>query len=143
MTGLRFLGHEEMFRTMLVEDSFLLREIVKYRLQDQFPSMDIIEATDGMEAFQKINGRPPNLIFMDISLPGETGLKLTTRIKTDYPDVTIIILTGEDSPEYREAAARYKANYFFSKGAIATDEILKLVKSIILGKGFNADGSDN
>ena len=142
MTGLRFLGHEEMFRTMLVEDSLLLREIVKYRLQDQFPSMDIIEATDGMEAFQKINGRPPNLIFMDISLPGETGLELTTRIKTDYPDVTIIILTGEDSPEYREAADRSMADYFFSKGAISNNGIFTLVKSILLTKGFNADGSE-
>ena len=104
MTSLRLRGHEEMFRTMLVEDSSLLREIVKYHLQDQFPSMDIIEAADGVEAFQKIDGHPPNLIFMDISLPGESGLELTRRIKADYPDVTIIILTSHDSPEYREAA---------------------------------------
>jgi hypothetical protein len=38
---------------------------------------------------------------------------------------------------------RCRANYFLSKGSITTDEIFKLVKSIILGKGFNADGSDN
>ena len=132
-----------MFKTMLVEDSSSFRKTIKYNLQDQFPSMDIIEAADGVEAFQKIDGHPPNLIFMDISLPGENGLELTRKIKADYPGVIIIILTSHDSPEYREAAARYKANYFFSKGAIATDEILKLVKSIILGKGFNADGSDN
>ena len=142
MTSLRLRGHEEMFRTMLVEDSSLLREIVKYHLQDQFPSMDIIEAVDGVEAFQKIDGHPPNLIFMDVSLPGESGLELTRRIKADYPDVTIIILTSHDSPEYREAADRSKADYFFSKGAISNDGIFTLVKSILLTKGFNADGSE-
>ena len=93
-----------MFHTMLVEDSPSFRQVVKDNLQDQFPSMDIIEAADGVEAFQKIDGHPPNLIFMDISLPGESGLELTRRIKADYPDVTIIILTSHDSPEYREAA---------------------------------------
>ena len=132
-----------MFKTMLVEDSTSFRQVVKNNLQDQFPSMDIIEAADGVEAFQKIDSHPPNLIFMDISLPGENGLELTRKIKADYPGVIIIMLTSHDSPEYREAAIRCKANYFLSKGSIATDEIFKLVKSIILQKGFNVDGSDN
>jgi DNA-binding NarL/FixJ family response regulator len=132
-----------MFKTMLVEDNPSFRQIVKANLQDQFPSMDIIEAADGVEALRKIDFRPPNLILMDITLPGENGLELTRKIKADYPGVTIIILTSHDELEYREAAIRSKANYFLSKGSIATDEIFKLVKSIILRKGFNADGSDN
>jgi len=132
-----------MFRTMLVEDSFSFRQVVKDNLQDQFPSMDIIEAADGVEALQKIDGRPPNLIFMDINLPGENGLELTRKIKADYPNVIIIILTSNDSPEYREAATRYKADYFFSKGALLNDGIFTLVKSILFKKGFSEDGSDS
>jgi DNA-binding NarL/FixJ family response regulator len=130
-----------MFRTMLVEDSSSFRQVVKDDLQDQFPSMNIIEAADGVEAFQKIDGHPPNLIFMDISLPGENGLELTRRIKANYPDVIIVILTSHDLPEYREAAIQCKADYFFSKGAILNYGIFTLVKSILLTKGFNADGS--
>jgi DNA-binding NarL/FixJ family response regulator len=104
--------------------------------------MDIIEAEDGVEAFQKIDAHPPNLIFMDINLPGENGLELTSRIKADYPNVIIIIVTSHDSPEYREAAMRSKADYFFSKGALLNDGVFTLVKSILLTKGFNADGSE-
>ena len=132
-----------MFKTMLVEDSTSFRQIVKNNLQDQFPSMDIIEAGNGVEAFQKIDSHPPNLILMDITLPGENGLELTRKIKADYPGVIIIILTSHESPEYREAAIRCKANYFLSKGSITTGEIFKLVKSILSEKGFNADGSDS
>jgi DNA-binding NarL/FixJ family response regulator len=131
-----------MFKTMLVEDNASFRQVVKSNLQVQFPSMEVIEAADGAEAFQKFDSYPPNLIFMDIQLPGENGLELTRKIKADYPDIIIIILTSHDLPEYREVAARNKADYFLSKDSIATDQICKLVRSILLEKGFNADGSD-
>jgi DNA-binding NarL/FixJ family response regulator len=132
-----------MFRTMLVEDNSSFRQLVRNDLQSQFPSMNIIEAGDGVEAFQKIDAHPPNLIFMDIKLPGENGLELTRKIKADHSDIIIIILTSHDLPQYREAAMRCKANYFLSKGSIGTGEISRLVKSILLEKGFNADGSDS
>jgi DNA-binding NarL/FixJ family response regulator len=126
---------------MLVEDNSSFRQLVKNDLQSQFPSMNIIEAGDGNQAFQKIDSHHPNLIFMDIQLPGENGLELTRKIKADHPEIIIIILTSHDLPEYREAAMENKANYFLSKDS-KTSEIFKLVKSILLEKGFNADGSD-
>jgi len=76
-----------MFKTMLIEDSSSFRQLVKNSLEDQFPSMEIIEAADGVEAYEKIDSHPPNLIFMDIQLPGKNGLELTKKIKADYPDI--------------------------------------------------------
>jgi len=130
-----------MFTTMLVEDSLSFRHLVKDNLQNQFPSMDIIEAKDGTEALQKIDSHPPNLIFMDIRLPGENGLELTRKIKTGHPDIIIIILTSNDSLEYQEAATRNRANYFLSKDSTGSREISMLVRAILSEKGFNADGS--
>jgi DNA-binding NarL/FixJ family response regulator len=132
-----------MFRTMLVEDGFTLREIMKYTLEHQFSSMEIMEASDGIEALQKIASQLPHLIFMDISLPGENGLKLTEKIKKDHPEILVIILTGYDLPEYREAATRSKADYFLSKSATTMDQLSGLVKSILSRKGFNPDGSES
>jgi DNA-binding NarL/FixJ family response regulator len=101
--------------------------------------MEIIEATDGVEAFQKIDLCPPDLIFMDIRLPGQNGLELTRRIKADHPDIIVIVLTSYESPEYREAAIRFKADYFFSKDTITNGEIFTLVKSIVSKKGASAE----
>ena len=126
---------------MLVEDSPSFKQLVKDSLQNQFPSMDIIEAQDGAEALQKIDFHPPNLIFMDITLPGENGIELTRKIKTDHPDIIIVILTSHDSLEYREAATRNRASYFLSKGSTGSSEISALVRAILMEKGFNADGS--
>jgi DNA-binding NarL/FixJ family response regulator len=134
-------GGNVMFKTMLVEDSPPFRKLLKDSLKNRFPFMDISEAGGGVEAVQKIGSYPPNLIFMDIQLPGENGLELTRKIKADYPNIIIIVLTDYDLPEYREAAIRYKADYFFAKDEMVTDGIFKLVKSILLEKGFNSNGS--
>lgn len=128
---------------MLVEDRFTIRELIKCNLEHQFSSMEIMEASDGIEALQKIGSHLPHLIFMDISLPGENGLNLTEKIKKNHPEIMVIILTGHDLPEYREAATRSKADYFLSKSATTMDQFSDLVKLILSRKGFNADGSEN
>ncbi len=136
-------GTSKMFKTMLVEDNSLFRSVFKEGLKSRFPSMAITEAGDSEEALKEIGALPPQLIFMDIRLPGENGLELAKRIKTDHPEITIIIFTSHNFPEYREAAVRYKADYFLSKSSVATEEIFKLVKIILLEKGFNPNGSDS
>jgi DNA-binding NarL/FixJ family response regulator len=96
--------------------------------------MEIFEASKGEEALQIIDANPLDLIFMDIRLPGESGLDLTSKVKVKYPDLVVIIMTSYDTPEYREAAVQAKANYFLSKGSSSKEGILKLVESILAGK---------
>jgi len=132
-----------MFKTMLVEDNSPFRTVFKEGLKSRFPSMTITEAGNPGEALKEIDDVPPHLIFMDIRLPGENGLELARRIKTDHPEITIIIFTSHNFPEYREAALRYKADYFLSKTSVATEEIFKLVKIILLEKGFKVNGSES
>jgi two-component system response regulator YesN len=132
-----------MFRILIVEDSFLFRKLLKETLQSRFPSMEIIEATDGKEALQKIDSSSPNLVFMDIELRGENGLELTKRIKTQYPQIIIIILTSHDLQEYREAAYQNNANYFLSKGSSTKAEILALVDSILSDRQSLTDKEPN
>jgi len=120
-----------MAKILIVEDNIFFRELLKETLNSRFPSVDVFEASDGKEALQKIETHLPNLIFMDIKLPEESGLELTKKIKARYPDVVIIILTSYDLPEYREAAHQYKADHFLAKGSATKEEILRLVDSIL------------
>jgi len=120
-----------MFNAMLVEDNILFRESLRDSLRLRFPSIEIAEAGNGAEALGKIDSLPPNLIFMDIQLPGQNGLELTEKIKKLHPDIVIIILTNYDLPEYREAAAKFKADYFFSKDSITLEDIVTLVKPML------------
>jgi two-component system response regulator YesN len=133
-TGLTKRGKIDGPRVLIVEDSPVFRKLLKETLHSRFPSMQISEAEDGKEALQEVKDFCPELIFMDIKLPGETGLELTKKIKAQCPDMTVIILTSYDTPEYREAAVQSKANYFLSKGSSTREGILTLVKSILNGK---------
>ena len=121
-----------MMRALIVEDSSIYRQLLKEALQSRFPSMDVLEATDGKEVLEKVEIDHPDLILMDIKLPGESGLDLTKKIKGQHPDIVVIVLTAYDIPEYREAAYQYKANYFLSKGSASKETILALVESILL-----------
>jgi DNA-binding NarL/FixJ family response regulator len=119
-----------MVMTLLVEDNVTFRGSLKETLHSRFPTMNIKEAGDGEEALQKIKASVPDLIFMDIKLPGENGLSLTRKIKIEYPDVVIVILTSYDLPEYREAAFQYHADYFITKASLST-EIVEVVESAL------------
>jgi YesN/AraC family two-component response regulator len=119
-----------MLRVLLVEDNRVFREIFKQNICEHFPAMLIDEAENGDEALQKINAAPPHLIFMDIRLPGVNGLQLTQKIKKDFPNIRIAILTGYDMPEYRQAAIRYGADRFFVKESLKWDEIKSFVESL-------------
>lgn len=124
-------GPVEVHRVLLVEDSTIFRTLLKEALQSRFPTMEIFEASDGKEAMRQIAVHPPHLIFMDVKLPGESGLDLTARIKAKYPHLTVIVLTSYDSPEYREAAVKVKADHFLAKGSSSREGILALVESVL------------
>jgi CheY-like chemotaxis protein len=118
------------FKVLIVEDSTLFRQLLKEILHDRFPSIEVREAVDGKEAFEEIEASQPDLIFMDIRLPGENGIELTQKVKTRYPNIIVIILTGYDLPEYRDLACQY-ADYFFSKDSSTTENIFALIQSIL------------
>jgi len=121
-----------MVTALLVEDNVAFRESLRETLHSRFPAIGVAEAGDGEEALREIEACVPDLIFMDIKLPGENGLSLTKRIKTAHPDVVVVVLTSYDLPEYREAAFQYHANHFIAKTSIST-KIVEVVESILSG----------
>jgi DNA-binding NarL/FixJ family response regulator len=95
--------------------------------------MVIEEAGDGNEALRKVKDVLPDLVFMDIGLPGESGIEVTKKIKKDFPGITVIILTSYDLPEYRDAAFECGATCFITKDSLIWEEIEALIKSISSG----------
>ena len=122
-----------MCRALIVEDSSTYRQSFKEVLLARFPAMVVEEEPDGSKLFPKIDAFHPNIVFMDIRLPGENGLELTKKIKTNYPSIIVLILTSYDLPEYRQAATQSKADYFVTKGS-STSDLLDLIELICPGQ---------
>lgn len=126
-----------MERILIVDDNAFFLQFLKETLHSRFPSIDILEAANGEEALQKIKTLPPDAIFMDLRLPGENGLELTKKIKAQYPDIIVVILSNYDLPEYREAAYQCRANHFLPK-----DSFLKMINSILPNRNIDQDDSN-
>jgi len=122
---------EKVLRTLIVEDEASFRRIFKEKLEAIFPSMVIYEAAEGNEAIRKVDTLKPELVFMDIRLPGEDGIQLTRRIKTNYPTTKIIFITGFDSPDYRKEAIRAGGSCYLLKQSLDHVQIEQLVKSLV------------
>ena len=120
-----------MFRILIVEDNVHFRQTLANVIHFYFPDIVLEEAGDGKEALQKFTSFRPDIVFMDIKLPGENGLEITKKIRGLDSDVNIVILTHYDFPEYREEAKKYGASHFLSKISSSPEDILNLIKSMI------------
>ncbi len=115
---------------LLVEDNDYYREEVRRLLAAEFPALNILEATEGQEAFRKSEEYRPSLILMDIALPGKNGLQLARKIKAAHPETIIAMLTSYDAMEYREAAEASGADHFLVKDNATSADIIDIIKLV-------------
>jgi DNA-binding NarL/FixJ family response regulator len=107
-------------RVLLVDDSprFTLAAM---RFLSLLPDMEVIgQARSGREALDQVDRMHPDLVLMDVGMPGMDGLEATRRIKCKAEPPQIIIVTLHDSAEYRSQAENAGADGFVSKQDFAT-----------------------
>jgi CheY-like chemotaxis protein len=124
-----------MLRALIVKDNPRFREIFKMVFCNKFPSFIVEEAGNGEEALQIIRGAFPDLIFLDILLPGEDGLQLAQKIKNDFLNIRIAMLTNYDLPSSRRTAAKFGVDRFFIKDSLNWEEIKEWVAFILDNPG--------
>jgi DNA-binding NarL/FixJ family response regulator len=118
------------FRVLLVEDNESFRRDLARLLKSRFPTLLLDEASNSIEAMEKVESFIPNLVFMDIKLPGQNGLEITRRIKAVHPDMNVLFLTSCDYPEYREAARGCGSLCFLIKESTTPKQILDGVEEL-------------
>ena len=74
-----------MLSVLVIENNEFFRKSFAGMLKSHVPALAIDETGDGDEAFEKIDSIVPDIIFLDIRLPGKNGLELAKEIKTRYP----------------------------------------------------------
>jgi DNA-binding NarL/FixJ family response regulator len=107
-------------RVILADDHTLVRAGIR-ALLEKLPAVKVIgEAGDGREVLNLVRAQPPEVVLMDIAMPGLNGLEAAARMARDFPDVRIIILTMHDNEEYVMRALKVGvAGYLLKKSATA------------------------
>jgi DNA-binding NarL/FixJ family response regulator len=102
-------------RVLLVDDQALFRRAVAALLATESDLEVVGEAVDGRQALELTRALRPDVILMDISMPGMDGLEATRRIKAELPQVKIVVLSVSHGERSRLEAAQSGADGYLSK----------------------------
>jgi DNA-binding NarL/FixJ family response regulator len=116
-----------MIRVVIVDDQRLMRDGLKTILELQDNIEVIGTASDGREVIDICRKCNPDVILMDIRMPGVNGVEATKIIKSTYPDVKILVLTTFDDEEYIIDALNYGASGYMLKD-IDGDALIKAIE---------------
>jgi DNA-binding NarL/FixJ family response regulator len=121
------------WRLLLVDDHALFREGLAglFAYQDDF--LVVGEAGDAEIALAQTAALIPDIVLMDIDLPGEDGIATTRRLKADFPDVTVVMLTVHDATDKLLEAIKAGAQGYLVKN-IRSAELLEQLRGLTRGE---------
>ena len=120
-------------RVMLVDDHALFREGLASIIASQ-PDMEVVcEASDGLEAIIIASELEPDLILMDIQMPGCDGLEATLKIREKLPDTVIVVLTVRDDEQKLFEAIKNGAQGYLLKNS-RSREVLDMLRGALRGE---------
>ncbi len=121
-----------MVSVLIVDDDPQFRALVS-RLLEGEPELRIVdEAADGEASVRSVRETAPDVVLMDIRMPGIDGLEATRRIKAERPMTKIVILTSFAEEAYRRAASESGADAFLVKKMLSR-ELLPTIRRVLGG----------
>ncbi len=119
-------------RVAIVDDHFFFRQGVRDVLNAEPDIVVVAECEDGEGAVEALIDVHPDVVLMDVNLPNMNGLQITQRLKSECPDINVIILTAYDDEEQIYRAIRIGASAYFAKD-IAPPQLLDTVRTVAEG----------
>jgi two-component system response regulator NreC len=119
-------------RVLLVDDHALVREGIRQALPG--PEFEVVgEAGNGTDALALAQRLRPDVVVLDISLPGESGIRTAARLRTEAPEVRVLILSVHDHPEYLLESARAGAHGYLRKDTLP-EELRDAIRTVHEGR---------
>jgi len=124
-------------RVMLVDDHDLIRYGLRRLLEDQAGIEVVDEADSGERALEKVREAKPDVILMDINMPGIGGFEATSRICKSYPDSKVIVLTVHSEGPLPKRILEAGAMGFLTKGC-PVEEMVEAIQKVNSGQRYIA-----
>jgi DNA-binding NarL/FixJ family response regulator len=122
-----------MINLLLVDDHAVLRDGLKTIIESEDDINVIGEAVSGSDALNKVRELTPDIILMDINLPGMNGVEVTRILKQQYPHIKVLILTMHSHEEYFMSAIKEGADGYLLKDA-PSDQVVEAVRTVFHGE---------
>ena len=122
-------------RLMLVDDHDIVRTGLKSFLQTQEGLQVVAEASSGAEALVRAGETRPEVVVMDITMPGMDGLEATRRLKAQYPLCNVLALTVHEDKQYLFEMMLAGASGYITKH-VAAEELVAAIRSVAAGNVY-------
>ena len=126
---------EEIIRIVIADDHAFLREGIKKTIMDEKDMKIIGEASNAIEALSLIKELEPNIVIMDISMPGKSGLDILKDLKSLKKPFKILILSMHPEDRFAIRALKAGASGYLTKES-APDELVKAIRTILSGRKY-------
>jgi DNA-binding NarL/FixJ family response regulator len=124
-------------RILLVDDHPVVRQGLRTLLQSR-PELEVVdEASDGMEAIEKVSALQPDVVVLDITMPRMNGIEACRIIKQKYPGLEVLFVTQHDSPQMMREAVAAGARGYVVKSNLARD-LVEAVEAVSQHREFTA-----
>jgi two-component system, NarL family, response regulator len=129
------MTHSKPIRILVVDDHFMVRMGLTASLNVE-PDMEVVaEAGNGEDALQAYRKHRPNLVLMDLRLPGMSGTECTAAMIHEFPDVAILMLSTHSGEEEIYRAMHAGARGYIVK-SIVREELLRAVREVHQGRRY-------
>jgi DNA-binding NarL/FixJ family response regulator len=122
-------------RILVVDDHAIMREGIRALLGIHDDIEVVGEASEGKEAVEKSQELMPDVVIMDIAMPGMDGLEATRRIRKKNPKIKVLILTQHDNKEYILSVVKAGAAGYVPKRALGS-ELVSAIRAVRQGDSF-------
>jgi DNA-binding NarL/FixJ family response regulator len=120
------------YRVLVADDHPLMRAGIRTLLEKTIANVTILEAADGLDAVELASQARPDVVLMDISMPGLNGVEAVRRITADVPDCRVIMLSMHQDEQRVVAAIRAGASGYLMKD-VAVAEVRVAIESALRG----------
>jgi len=127
------MKNDQCISLMLVDDHAMIREGYRSLLKKQYRLEIIAEAADGAEAYHRFKQFQPDLIIIDLSLPGQGGLETIARIKQRDPQAKILVFSMHQTPLFALQALRAGAHGYVTKSS-SPDILISAIYDVYVGQ---------
>lgn len=122
-------------RIQLVENHAIMREGLRSLIHQQSDMEVVGEANDGLQAADLASELQPDVVVMDVAMPGANGIHATRQIKQTTPGIQILALSAYDNPEYVMGMIRAGVSGYLLKDC-AFEELVVAIRTIVQGKSY-------
>jgi len=121
-------------KVLIVDDHPIVRSGLR-RLLAAEPRLELSEAANGQEAIAGYRAARPDLVILDLNLPGIGGLEVLGRLKAENENVRVLVISMYDNPVYVARVLKAGARGYVSKNA-PPDQILEAVRRVAAGRAY-------